>query len=166
MRTIIGLFVLLPLAACALPGVPVAPANLNAASVPGTPGADPAAAATNDPTKPPMGPSAGPSLGGSSLGGAPKGAPTVAAPPAAGPVSVTIRSQCGKTVRVFYGDKPKFGSGTTSTISSNSSQSHSFKPGDQMWIVDDHDNGVSNATVSPTTRELEIGASCTGIVTR
>ena len=39
----------------------------------------------------------------------------------AGPVSVTIRSACSKTVKVFYGDKPKFGSGTYSSISSNSS---------------------------------------------
>jgi hypothetical protein len=84
----------------------------------------------------------------------------------AGPVSVTIRSKCAKTVRVFFGSKPKFGSGTTSSISSNSLRSHSFQPGDQMWIVDEHDNGVSNASISSSTRELEITASCAGLVTR
>lgn len=82
----------------------------------------------------------------------------------AGPVSVTIRSSCGKTVRVFFGDKPKFGSGTTSSISSNSVQSHSFRAGDQMWIVDEHDNGISNTQVSSSTREIEV--SCNGLVTR
>lgn len=81
-----------------------------------------------------------------------------------GPVSVTIRSRCGRTVRVFYGDKPKFGSGTTSSVSSNSVESHSFRAGDQMWIVDDHDNGISNTQVSSGTREIEISASCSGLV--
>lgn len=81
-------------------------------------------------------------------------------------VSVTIRTRCPKTVRIFYGDKPKFGSGTTSSISSNSIQSHSFRPGDQMWIVDESDNGVSNASVSANTHEIEISSSCTGLMTR
>ncbi len=81
-----------------------------------------------------------------------------------GPVSVTIRSRCGKTVRVFYGDKPKFGSGTTSSVSSNSVESHSFRAGDQMWIVDEHDNGISNTQVSSGTREIEISSSCSGLV--
>lgn len=85
-------------------------------------------------------------------------------PSASGPVSVTIRSACAKTVRIFYGDKPKFGSGTTSSISSNSIQSHSFRVGEQMWIVDEHDNGISNAQISSSTREIEVG--CTGLMTR
>jgi hypothetical protein len=84
--------------------------------------------------------------------------------PSNGPVSVNIRSRCDKTVRVFFGDKPKFGSGTTSSISSNSIQSHSFRVGDQMWIVDEHDNGVSNTQISSSTREIEV--SCTGLIVR
>jgi hypothetical protein len=81
-----------------------------------------------------------------------------------GPVSVTIRSRCGQTVRVFYGDKPKYGSGTNSTISSNSVQSKSFRAGDQMWIIDDHENGLSSTRVSASTREIEVG--CTGLSAR
>lgn len=81
-----------------------------------------------------------------------------------GPVSVTIRSSCGSTVRVFYGDKPKFGSGTTSSISSNSVQSHSFRVGDMMWVIDDHDNGMGSVSISSNTRELEV--SCGGISAR
>jgi hypothetical protein len=81
-----------------------------------------------------------------------------------GPVSVTIRSSCGSTVKVFYGDKPKFGSGTTSSISSNSVQSHSFRVGDMMWVVDDHDNGLGSVTISSGTRELEV--NCGGISAR
>jgi hypothetical protein len=82
----------------------------------------------------------------------------------AGPVSVTIRSSCGSTVRVFYGDKPKFGSGTTSSISSNSVQSHSFRAGDMMWVIDEHDNGLGSVTISSGTRELEV--NCGGISAR
>ncbi|MEZ4220122.1 MAG: hypothetical protein R3B13_04265 [Polyangiaceae bacterium] len=78
-------------------------------------------------------------------------------------VSVTIKSSCDKTVRVFFGEKPKFGSGTYSTVSSNSRSNHTFKPGDQMWIVDDKDNGLSAASVSESTKEIEILSSCSGL---
>ena len=89
-----------------------------------------------------------------------------AAPAPSGPVSVTIRSSCNKTVKVFYGDKPKFGSGTYSSISSNSVQSHSFQEGDLFWIVDESENGISSASICRGTRELEIGSSCSGISSR
>ena len=84
----------------------------------------------------------------------------------AGPVYVEIRSSCPQTVKVFYGEKPKFGSGTYSSIDSNSVQSHSFQPGEQLWIVDDSENGISNATIGSGTRGLEINSSCTGISSR
>jgi hypothetical protein len=94
------------------------------------------------------------------------GPPPAAAAAPAGPVSVTIRSACSKTVKVFYGDKPKFGSGTYSSIDSNSVQSHSFKPGEMLWIVDESENGLGSATISAGTRELEVGSSCTNIASR
>jgi hypothetical protein len=83
-----------------------------------------------------------------------------------GPVSVTIRSSCSKTVRVFFGIKPKFGSGTTSSISSNSSTSHSFAPGDMMWLVDAADNGVASVTVATGMREIQVGSNCTSLAAR
>jgi hypothetical protein len=83
-----------------------------------------------------------------------------------GPVSVTIRSSCDKTVKVFFGEKPKFGSGTYSTASSNSRSSHSMSPGDQFWIVDDAQNGVANVAVSESTREIEILDSCDRLAAR
>lgn len=94
------------------------------------------------------------------------GSPSSAPAPAAGPVSVTIRSACSKTVKVFYGDKPKFGSGTYSSISSNSVQSHTFKPGDMFWIVDDSENGLGSTSIGPSTREIEISSSCTSFNAR
>ena len=81
-------------------------------------------------------------------------------------VSVTIRSQCTKTVRVFYGDKPKYGSGTTSSVSSNSVSSHTFRAGDQMWIVDDQDNGIGNLLTSLLTFPQPYHLPIFGVVTR
>ena len=83
-----------------------------------------------------------------------------------GPVSVTIRSSCGKTVPVFYGQKPKFGSGTQSSISTNSVQSKSFRVGDMFWVTDASGNGLDGVTVTERTRTLEIDSSCSRIVER
>jgi hypothetical protein len=102
--------------------------------------------------------------GGGGGTGAPAPEPTYESTAPASPsvVSVTIRSSCSQTVRVFYGEKPKWGSGTYSTISSNSSTSHSFRPGDMFWIVDDSENGLSSTSVGVGTRQIEILPSCTG----
>ncbi|GMV14660.1 MAG: hypothetical protein AMXMBFR56_28840 [Polyangiaceae bacterium] len=93
-------------------------------------------------------------------------AKSAAKPAAPSSVSVTIRNTCGKTVKVFFGQKPKFGSGTYSTASSNSVQSHSFRPGDLFWIVDQSENGVANVEVKDSTKEIEIRGSCTELAQR
>ena len=81
-------------------------------------------------------------------------------------VSVTIRNKCRETVKVFYGDKPKFGSGTLSSLSGNSVQSHVFQPGDMFWLVDESENGISSVTVGAGMREIEVTDSCTGLTSR
>ncbi|HEY4242119.1 MAG TPA: hypothetical protein VGM88_20010 [Kofleriaceae bacterium] len=88
--------------------------------------------------------------------------PAPAAPP--GPVSVSIHTSCGQTVQVFYGEKPGFSSGTKSSLESNSTESHSFRVGEQMWIIDDHENGITSITISEQTRSLDVG--CNAISTR
>jgi hypothetical protein len=77
-----------------------------------------------------------------------------------GPVSVTIRSSCSRTAKVFYGSNPRFGSGTSSSISSNSVQSKSFRVGDMFWVTDESGNGLDSITVSERTRGIEISGSC------
>lgn len=95
------------------------------------------------------------------------GAAVEEAPPAApSVVSVTLRSSCSSTVRIFFGQKPKFGSGTYSTLSGNSRTNHQFRPGDMVWIVDQSDNGVASATVDDRTSEIEVTSSCTGFSVR
>ncbi len=84
-------------------------------------------------------------------------------PAPARPVSVTLRNTCGETVKIFFGDKPKFGSGTYSSLSGNASTSHSFMPGDMFWIVDESQNGVSSFTVADGTRKIEVDSGCASL---
>jgi hypothetical protein len=102
---------------------------------------------------------------------APAAAPPAAGSPAPAPsppsvVSVTLRNTCGSTVRIFFGDKPKFGSGTYSTLSSNTRTSKQFRPGDMMWIVDQSDNGLASVTITDRIREIEIISPCSEFRTR
>ena len=86
------------------------------------------------------------------------------------PVSTTveIHSDCGKTVPVFYGDKPKFGSGTKSSVSSNSTSSQGRNSDGTLtvWIIDDQENGVASVRVTPGTKRVEIDSSCKRITAR
>ena len=75
-------------------------------------------------------------------------------------VSVSLHNGCKSTVKLFFGEKPKFGSGRYSSISSNTRTNETFRPGDQLWIVDEGQNGVSNVKISESTREIEIASSC------
>jgi hypothetical protein len=95
---------------------------------------------------------------------APASAPASAPAPAATPqvVSVSLKNNCKETVKLFFGKKPKFGSGTYSTLGSNTRTSKQMKPGDMIWIVDEGQNGVSSYTVSAGSRDAEITDSCTG----
>jgi hypothetical protein len=81
-------------------------------------------------------------------------------------VSVTLRNSCRQTVKVFYGAKPKYGSGTESTLGGNSVQNHSVRPGDMLWLLDASGNGIASATAAPGMREIEVTTSCTGLSAR
>jgi len=86
---------------------------------------------------------------------------------ASGPqrASFTLRNSCRETVKLFYGKEPKFGSGRSSQLSANTSQSESMNEGDQIWIVDSSGNGVSSFTASANVHEVTISESCTGFQT-
>lgn len=81
-------------------------------------------------------------------------------------VSVSIKNECRQTVKLFYGKKPKFGSGTYSSLGSNTRTSKSMKEGDMIWLVDDGQNGLGGVSISSGTRDVEILKSCNGIVAR
>lgn len=127
-------------------------------------GGTPAGSASSGaPSSTPEGPS---STGFDSTPPAEASGPTNAAPEPPKPVSVTLRNTCSETVKIFFGDKPKFGSGRYSSLSSNSSTSHSFMPGDMFWIVDESQNGVSSVTIAESTRTVEVQSGCTGLSAR
>lgn len=86
--------------------------------------------------------------------------PPPPAPPAV--VSVQLRNTCPKTVKLFFGEKPKYGSGRTTTMSSNSVTSYSLAPGSTVWIIDEQENGLSSFSVSASSTRMEITPSCTG----
>jgi hypothetical protein len=92
--------------------------------------------------------------------------PAPSQPAAPSVVRISLRNTCSQTVKLFFGDKPKFGSGTYTTIGSNTITSYSMKPGDMLWIVDDSQNGISSVTASPGTNTVEITQSCTGFSVR
>jgi hypothetical protein len=66
------------------------------------------------------------------------------------------------TVRLFFGSTPKFGSGTESSIFPNSTESHSMREGEMIWIVDQSGNGVSSLTASRDRTRVTITRSCSG----
>jgi len=88
------------------------------------------------------------------------------APAHQGPVSVRLRNGCRETVRLFFGERPRFGSGRYSTLSANTVTSYSLDEGDMLWIVDESQNGLSSVTISRGMREIEVTSSCTGFTTR
>ncbi|MCB9548570.1 MAG: hypothetical protein H6706_22420 [Myxococcales bacterium] len=89
-----------------------------------------------------------------------------AAPSGPGHYSLSLKNECPSTVRLFEGDKPKFGSGTYSTIGANNIRSFSGFAGKTIWIVDASDNGVSSYSLSAGRHDLVITRSCSGFARR
>lgn len=83
------------------------------------------------------------------------------------PTTIEIRSECSRTVPVFYGEKPKFGSGTRSSVSSNSISSAGRKPDGSMtmWIIDESENGLANAHATASTKRIIVDRSCSSLRT-
>ena len=84
--------------------------------------------------------SGGAPAAGSSDPSAPMAASSGGAAPAAAPaapqvVSVSLHNDCPNTVKLFLGEKPKFGSGTNTSLGSNTTTSYQMKPGD---MISDH----------------------------
>ena len=76
--------------------------------------------------------------------------------------SMTLKSECSRTVKMFIGNKPKFGSGTSTSVSSNSINSYSGIAPQMYWNVDDSENGLSAYTAHAGSQRVRILPSCTG----
>jgi hypothetical protein len=92
-----------------------------------------------------------PGLGGPSGGGG-SGAPELD--------SITLHNDCASTVKLFLGEKPKFGSGTSTSITSNATQAFTLQPGKSLWIVSATDEGVAQYVGQAGTHRMRIPASC------
>lgn len=80
--------------------------------------------------------------------------------------SMSLKNECRETVKLFIGDKPKYGSGTSTSVSSNSINSYSGMGPKTYWIVDSSGNGISSYTASPGSNNVRILPSCSGFARR
>ncbi len=94
------------------------------------------------------------------------GSSGTAGSPANASYSLSLKNECKETVRLFYGQKPKFGSGTYSSIGANTLQSKSGSVGDMIWIVDKSDNGISSYMPRAGSQNVVITPSCSGFAPR
>ena len=151
-------FLALPLVHCMMPMMPPQPAS------PGAPGgSDPSATGASETTAAGLqSPAASPASP-----AAPQ-AKAASAPSAFVPTTVEIHSDCTKTTPVFYGEKPKFGSGTKSSIGSNTTTSASRKSDGTLtvWIIDEQENGIASVHVDASAKRVEIDRSCRQITAR
>jgi hypothetical protein len=149
-----------PLVHCVMPMMPQQPGS---PSGPG--GSDPSAASAPETTGAGVAPASPASGFGSPAAPQSKAA---AAPSASVPTTVEIHSDCTKTTPVFYGEKPKFGSGTKSSIGSNTTTSASRKSDGSLtvWIIDEQENGIASVHVGPTTKRVDIDRTCRQITAR
>ncbi|MCB9793714.1 MAG: hypothetical protein H6741_13410 [Alphaproteobacteria bacterium] len=81
-------------------------------------------------------------------------------------VSVSLKNGCSETVRLFFGDKPKYGSGRYSSLGSNNITSERLQEGDMIWLVDSSDNGLASYTASTGASSVEVNSSCSGFIVR
>lgn len=151
--------VAVPLVHCMMPMMPPQPAS------PGTAGAaaGTGAAGENEPAA-----IGGPQTTAGAAPAAPQAKAASAAPSAFIPTTVEVHSDCTKTTPIFYGEKPKFGSGTKSSIGSNTTTSASRKADGTLtvWIIDEQENGIASVHVSASTKRVEIDRSCRQITAR
>lgn len=79
-------------------------------------------------------------------------------------VTVNLYNNCPNTVKLFFGDNPGFSSGTSTSLSANTSTNYYMDAGDLMWITEGG-KGVSSYSASSNV-SLQITSSCTGFAPR
>jgi hypothetical protein len=78
------------------------------------------------------------------------------------PLTIEVHSDCTDSVPLFLGDTPKFGNGTKTSVSANTTTS--FPRGSDgtvtIWILDDQENGLASVHVTKRMKKVDIGRSC------
>jgi len=75
--------------------------------------------------------------------------------------SLRLHNSCSKPVLLFFGDKPKFGSGRKERLGTNNTTSYSGGAPQTVWIIDESENGLSSFVASGS-QSMQITSSCTG----
>jgi len=77
--------------------------------------------------------------------------------------SMTLHNSCSSTVNLYVGDgTPPFGSGTYTSIGSNTTQSESGSVPETFWIVDESRNPISSFSPQAGSQSIQILSSCSG----
>jgi hypothetical protein len=78
------------------------------------------------------------------------------------PIAIEIHNDCTDSVPLFLGDKPKFGSGTKTSMSSSSTTTFPRNADGTLtiWIIDDQENGLASVHVNKRMKKVVIGRSC------
>jgi hypothetical protein len=76
--------------------------------------------------------------------------------------SLSLHNSCKRTVKLFIGEKPPYSSGTNTSVDSNTTTSYSGTAPENIWVVDDSGNPVSNYTTRPGMQTMQILESCSG----
>jgi len=78
------------------------------------------------------------------------------------PITIDVHNDCTDSVPLFLGDKPKFGSGTKTSVSSNSTTTFPRNNDGTLtvWIIDEQENGLASVHVTKRMKKIEIGRSC------
>ena len=64
-------------------------------------------------------------------------------------------------MRLFFGNKPKFGSGRKERPGTNTTTSYSGGAPQTVWIIDESENGLSSFVASGS-QSVQLTSSCTG----
>lgn len=82
------------------------------------------------------------------------------------PIDITVRNECHRTVRLFFGHQPRPGENYFTTMNGSSQSNVQMMPGDEAWILDDEENPVASTEIDRDSEEIIIDDSCEGIYAR
>jgi hypothetical protein len=91
------------------------------------------------------------------------GAAAAPSPAAASGRSIQLRSECSETVALLYADGS---TDTTTRLDPGEVESHTFRPGAQVWVLDASEHKLASASITESVREVTVGNDCTSVSAR
>ena len=97
--------------------------------------------------------------------GTPSTAPASKLPPGE-ERTVTLRNNCARRVVFYIGEQPGEGDGRYMTVGSTNMISPRLRVGELVWLLDEHQAGLTSVTVAGRTSDIEVAASCAALTAR